>query len=272
MAPTPPFDAVVELGRKLVSELGLDDSVDTLSRWMAHHIAELISDAEAATGNKKAGKQRECREAILELWKVRHELPNGHRPFEKFEDIFRVLAGLDPAEENPRYFSSARPRHSEMEEEKDETAQLLEGIDGLDHTARVLIRYFLAAAASDAVDKARPWVEAASKVNDASYDIRIVRLVIGETDLSKHKSANEVEREILTDRLRRLKGFVAISSVLVQELKNKLGISGAAFTGTKGKRPKKAVAAKGLGRKASKANTQQRQKPPSRKKRSKRSR
>ena len=33
-------DSVLALGKKLVDELGLDQSVDTLGRWMAHYIAE----------------------------------------------------------------------------------------------------------------------------------------------------------------------------------------------------------------------------------------
>ena len=40
----PPKD-VLGLGQHLVRELGFDDQRDTLGRWMAHHVAELINDA-----------------------------------------------------------------------------------------------------------------------------------------------------------------------------------------------------------------------------------
>ena len=39
---------VLELGKILVRELKLDPGVDTLGRWMAHHIAELIRAADEA--------------------------------------------------------------------------------------------------------------------------------------------------------------------------------------------------------------------------------
>lgn len=37
---------VLELGKLLVKALDLDETVDTLGRWMAHHIAELMQAAE----------------------------------------------------------------------------------------------------------------------------------------------------------------------------------------------------------------------------------
>src|SRR5206468_12121550 len=84
-------DSILKLGKKIVDELGLDQTVDTLGRWMAHYIAEKIGDVEAATGEDRAQKMSECRDAILQLWAHRSELPNGKRPFEDFEPIFRAL-------------------------------------------------------------------------------------------------------------------------------------------------------------------------------------
>ena len=47
---------VLDLGRALVEELGLDPGVDTLSRWMAHYIAELIEDAETVKVENRPAK------------------------------------------------------------------------------------------------------------------------------------------------------------------------------------------------------------------------
>ena len=44
------------LGKKLIDELGLDQSVDTLGRWMAHYIAEKMEDAQAAIGESRDRK------------------------------------------------------------------------------------------------------------------------------------------------------------------------------------------------------------------------
>jgi hypothetical protein len=68
-------EAVLKLGKKIVDELGLDQSVDTLGRWMAHYIAELIVDVEAAEANDKAGKMAKCVAAILDLWRHRNPFP-----------------------------------------------------------------------------------------------------------------------------------------------------------------------------------------------------
>ena len=91
------FESVLKLGQKIVDELGLDQTVDTLGRWMAHYIAEKIGDVEAATGEDRAQKMAECSDAILKLWVHRSKLLSGKRPFEEFESIFRALQSLDSA-------------------------------------------------------------------------------------------------------------------------------------------------------------------------------
>lgn len=88
-------DPVLQLGKKIVDELGLDQSVDTLSRWMAHYIAELIHSAETADTEDRSEKLSRCASAILDLWEHRSELPNGKRPFEDVEPILRALQSLD---------------------------------------------------------------------------------------------------------------------------------------------------------------------------------
>src|SRR5437899_158832 len=39
-----PVKDVLELGKHLVAELELEESRDTLAKWLAHHLAELIAD------------------------------------------------------------------------------------------------------------------------------------------------------------------------------------------------------------------------------------
>ena len=75
------------LGKKLVTEQGFDGSVDTLGRWMAHHIAELIHEAESSNDDARPVKMAHVREAVLALWSHRHVLPNGRSPFAGMEPI-----------------------------------------------------------------------------------------------------------------------------------------------------------------------------------------
>jgi hypothetical protein len=66
------------LGERIIEELGLEESTDTLSRWMAHHIAEAITRAEK--GRRK--DKDEAAELILELWEHRTSWPRGWPPEE----------------------------------------------------------------------------------------------------------------------------------------------------------------------------------------------
>ena len=170
--------ALLDLGKKLVDELGLDNAVDTLGRWMAHYIAELILDVEGAAPEDELSKQEQCASAILELWQHRAELPNGTRPFEDFEPILRALESLDPSEETPRYFR--HPRAMAADAEADTTTEKwLRIADGIDLTARQLIRYCLARASQSAEDKTAEWValaEAAGLEDD--MDVRALRVLI----------------------------------------------------------------------------------------------
>jgi len=104
MAPSLMPKGILEIGKALIKELALEPGDDTLCRWMAHYIAELIEGAEAATEADRPEKLAKCSEIILALWQHRSELPNGKRPFEEFEPIFRAIESLDPDDDTPRYY------------------------------------------------------------------------------------------------------------------------------------------------------------------------
>lgn len=58
---------IIKLGKKIVDELLLSEGVDTLSKWMAHYIAELIEKAKNAEAEEKEKYEKECFETILKL-------------------------------------------------------------------------------------------------------------------------------------------------------------------------------------------------------------
>jgi hypothetical protein len=67
----PPKD-VLELGQHLVHELGIENRFDTLGRWMAHHLAELIDRAEnGATKAERLDSRKNAEETILKIEGVR---------------------------------------------------------------------------------------------------------------------------------------------------------------------------------------------------------
>lgn len=204
----------------MTKELDLDQSVDTLGRWMAHYVAELILEAEKAGVEERPAKMRACSEAILSLWKHRHELPNGKRPFEELEPILRALESLDPDDDMPRYFRPLRP---EAQSAGDEAKPWLELVDGLDLTAKMLIGYCLAQAAKNAIDKTAEWVVLAEAAGlEHEFEFPVIRLVSLEKHVPGSLQPSQAEAQRIEDRLKRLDAFTAMATLLATELRQRL--------------------------------------------------
>ena len=215
-------DSVLALGKKLIDELGPDRSVDTLSRWMSHYIAEKIEEVEAAIGEARDRKMSECSDAILKLWAHRSELPNGQRPFEDFEPIFRVLQSLDPNDTTPHYFRQVRSK-VDQDDEDDSTKQWLRTASEIDDTARVLIRYCLAITAQEAVEKSREWVALAETISEEkNFDIRIVQSIVDDADALVSENPDDWERATIEGLLKRLEAFTDFSRTLSSHLREQL--------------------------------------------------
>ena len=213
---------VLDLGRALVEELGLDPGVDTLSRWMAHYIAELIEKAETAKVADRPAKLAKCADAIIGLWERRHQLPNGKRPFEDLEPILRALESLDPTDDTPRYFRSPR-MEVDVTEQNAETRKWLELADGLDYSAKILIRYCLTQAAQTALDRSKDWVVLAEAVGlEDDIDFPVIRFITDESDLLKTSESDNKARELLEDRINRLYGFKKMADALASDLRRQL--------------------------------------------------
>ena len=223
---------VLDLGRALVEELGLDPGVDTLSRWMAHYIAELIENAETAKVEDRTAKLAECADAILHLWERRHQLPNGKRPFEDLGPILRALESLDPTDDTPRYFRSQRMAVDETEQNA-ETKKWLDRADGLDYSAKILIRYFLTQATQNVLDRSKDWVVLAEAVGlDDGIDLPVIRFITDESDLLKKGEPDDRARRLLEDRIKRLDAFKKMADALVSDLRRQLKQSRAPKVGS----------------------------------------
>lgn len=213
------YEAILELGRKLTKELGLDQSVDTLGRWMAHYIAELIENAENASSDERPMKMQVCCDAILNFWKHRNMLPNGKRPFEELEPLLRTLESLDPEDDTPRYFRLVRAAADDTCE-NDETKFWLKLIDGLDYSARILIRYCLTQAAQNALNKSVEWVSLAQSIGvDEGPEFPLVQIISKEDKMLKTSDLSEEEKEYIEDRINRLESFAKMAMEVVLHLR-----------------------------------------------------
>ncbi len=221
MEDSEPSDGILALGRKLVEELGLEESTDTLGRWMAHHIADLMAKVDEATGDAKSAAERECFASILALWKHRSEMPNGRRPFEELEPVMRAVESLDPENDTPRYYRSARPSRGEAAETP-EQEKWLSLVEGLDYSAKVLIGYCLVEAADAALDKSKEWVKLAAGINSDGVPEFVIRFISTAANVNKERDANEGTRSLLSDRIKRLREFMEISESLTKSLEARL--------------------------------------------------
>jgi hypothetical protein len=191
---------------------------------MAHYIADLIRQAEGVTGEAKRLVERTCFEAVLTLWKHRAELPNGKRPFQDLEPVVRAIESLDPDDDTPRYFRSVR-RPKDGSKEKSEADTWLDIVSGLDYSAKILIGYCLAEAASAAVDKSEEWVKLAEAagIEDGVPEI-VIRFVSTGADLSKEPDIQGELRRELQDRLKRLEGFIKLAETFAGHLSARLEV------------------------------------------------
>jgi hypothetical protein len=91
-----PKDAL-ELGKYLVRELGFEDGVDTLGRWMSHHVAELITRAKSErTVSRQRIAQRDAVSAILKIWEHRRVLPGRANPIGSYTELLRFVELVRP--------------------------------------------------------------------------------------------------------------------------------------------------------------------------------
>jgi hypothetical protein len=80
------------LGTHLVRELGLEHSVDTLGRWLSHHVAALMAEAQNATtadGRKEAASR--AVDVILKIWEHRAVLPGKANPLAHYKEALEAL-------------------------------------------------------------------------------------------------------------------------------------------------------------------------------------
>jgi hypothetical protein len=207
-------DSVLKLGERIIDEFGLDQTVDTLGRWMAHYIAEKISDVEAATGKARDLKMSACADAILKFWAHRSELPSGKRPFEDFELIFRALQSLNPDDATPRYFLQIMSA-VDKDDESSETGDWLSHAARIDRTASLLIRYCLSVAAEAAIDKSKEWVALASDAGKGGdLDVQVIRILIHDAENLSPKSPEDLNRKKIEDLVERLEGFAETANKL----------------------------------------------------------
>nr|VFJ42443.1 MAG: hypothetical protein BECKDK2373B_GA0170837_100166 [Candidatus Kentron sp. DK]VFJ48094.1 MAG: hypothetical protein BECKDK2373C_GA0170839_10206 [Candidatus Kentron sp. DK] len=162
---------------------------------MLHYLAEVMTRTEIAEDAEKTVAERECFEIILRFWKHRASLPGPRRPMASFESIVQTLDQL--FEDRHVVYFGPGDGHS-IDPDSKEWLSLATNID---HAARDLIRWCIAMASSEAMEKDGTWVEdeTARKLDDGP-NLTAARMLIEKTEplsyivkgLHPEKEANEL--------------------------------------------------------------------------------
>lgn len=177
------FERTLELGKEIAGSLSQSD---VLGRWMAHHLSDLIIQAENATG-AEADVRREATTAILALWDHRAAFPSSAPPLGAFEPAFRALERLSEPQD-PWSFYRMFPPGREPSEDDMVGAPLLRVALSLEENVRGIAGEIVALAAQEAADKEAKWLKLSEHLEEdeqrASRDalLRLARTLETYTD------------------------------------------------------------------------------------------
>lgn len=193
-------------------------------------MAEKIVSVESAKGNAKSKAEIGCFDTILKLWSHRGVFPNGRRPFESFEPIFRALESLDPENEYPRYLPRWEIETKKSAREGKQKANAAEdwiGVaNGIDRAARVLVQYALMQAAINAADeKTKTWINKSIDSVDSdeiSVIIRVISARRGTTEEESKKEELQHHIDSIKSKIEKLDAFEKTCNAIKQQLDNEL--------------------------------------------------
>ncbi len=159
------FSRTMVLGRELARTL--DDS-DVLGRWMAHHVADILTRLETVAPEEAEGLRAETADVILRLWEHRAGSPRRSVPLETFE---RVIAALDrlTGTQPPWGYYKVFDRHSEPSEADLALTPLLTTAIAIEHAARDAVLATVSEAARRATDREAQWLEVSTHLADDTF-------------------------------------------------------------------------------------------------------
>jgi hypothetical protein len=200
-APSKAPKDLLGLGIHLVRELGLADSNDTLGRWIAHHLAELMRAVDESTDSRsKAEALTQATDLIIRLWRNRDVLPGEANPLAPYRDALAVLSNFE------------RPNYSQCDHQLPKRRQLSEQISRDAERLKLFVRLLDAIPtehSSHDID------QAALEDEELSFLERLLKYVtfIG-PDGAKPEADSKSEELSPQERLRRL----------LEQLKSKLEV------------------------------------------------
>jgi len=213
-------ERIINLGKHISEELGQGKYPDTLSRWMAHYIAQLITQAENSSCKKKKTLEKECFDAILKLWEYKSFFPSGKKPFECFEVIFNTLEKLSPENRNMFFYENQQ----ESETDDDLVKKSMNAIKIIDKVARVWIENILIGAVELAIDeKTKKWLNMAIPTKKRD-EVNFYFKVLGLDDNDDLESRIKEKIKYLESRVQQLEGFREYNETIHSSFTNQIDL------------------------------------------------
>lgn len=214
------YKEILALGQLLVEELDLEQSRDTLGRWIAHHIVELLAEADKSEGDEKKAAEDRCRDAILAIWKHIRAFPSEHRPLKNIEPLLATIRALNP--DNRAYFYTSEAENKIDQSTLSEQAkEYLELSLGVDYSARLIIDTCLKYAANEVTEEKQELFDLAESLDIDTLETFAVRFI---TDVGE-KSDTEQEAELIRETIKNLQNrreriteMVALSKHLITSI------------------------------------------------------
>ena len=107
---------VLALGQVIVRQLELEDRGTVLERWLAHHLAEVMAEADRAVGPAKTASEAQAVHLVLKLWAHRRALPEPVDPLGGYRKAVEVLGRLAPEADPWAHFRQPDSRDALLRE------------------------------------------------------------------------------------------------------------------------------------------------------------
>lgn len=182
-------DVVLQLGRELAGAL---DESDVVGRWLAHHLADLLTRCEASPDDQELA--RTTREVILKLWEHKSAGEFRRAPYGHLVPVLDALARLKP-EPSPwwhyRTFSDdERPPEGALGR-----YPVLKTACRIDGEVGDLVRLAVAVAAKEATSAEEPWVIAGSALaaNEQDRAVQAIEQLVRRVEIRHRLLVQDAE-------------------------------------------------------------------------------
>lgn len=149
-------EEILKLGKKLIKELELVYTVNTLARWLGHYLAELMNNIDnCESEEEKSELRKECCKIILELWEKRERIPI-EKPTEKLKPIIDVL-GLLKSNKHPFIRHSFLSSNRNLKDKNPSWFKFLELIKV--NSERIYRKSLISMISEELLEKDKEWIE-----------------------------------------------------------------------------------------------------------------